>query len=347
MVSHLLAVQSQDLTNARWAVGQRMRAATDVELERAFDAGEILRTHVMRPTWHFVAPADIRWLLALTAPRVHALGAWYYKKVGLTARKLMANDTAIARALKGTTLTRDELAEQAGLRLAGTPLAYTVMHAELEGVICSGPRKGKQITYALLDERAPPAPARTRDNALAEIARRYVTSHGPATAKDLAWWSGLTHTDAKRAFELASIDATEIDGALYFHVPAKRVAIASSHVRLLPNYDELLIAFADRGAARDPRITTMDSTAFFNHFVVSQGRLIGGYRRLVENKTTVIACTLVVEPTPEERAALASEVERFGTYLGTPMRLDIRLDPKHQARPSMAKKPKARPQASR
>ncbi len=345
VVDHLVAVQAQDLNNARWALGQRMKRATDTEIERAYDAGEILRTHVLRPTWHFVTPADIRWLLALTGPRIHQLGAYYYKQIGMTARKLAATDTRIARAVRGTSLTRDELGEQLGL--AGTPLAHVVMHAELEGVIASGPRRGKQITYALLDERAPTAVDKPRDQALAELARRYLAGHGPAQLEDLAWWSGLTVKDARRAIELAAVERFELAGTEYFHIPARATAIPDPHVRLLPNYDELLIAFADRSAARDPRIVAMDETAFFNHFVVSNGRLIGGYRRLVEKRTTVIACTLVVTPTAAERTALAAEVERFGAFLGTPIRLDLRIDPTHRARPSMSREARAKRRAAR
>ena len=323
VVSHLLAVQSQDLANARWAVGQRARDATDADVERAFDAGDILRTHVMRPTWHFVAPADIRWLLALTAPRIHALAAPYYKKAGLTAARLTACDTAIARALKGTTLTRDELAEQADLGVRGIWLAYAVMHAELEGVIASGPRRGKQITYAL-DERAPTAPARTRDAALAELARRYVTSHGPATAKDLAWWSGLTVADARRGCELANLACTEG----YFHAPLAGGAVSDPHVRLLPNYDELLVAFQDRSAALDPRVGKVDKGVIFHHAITSQGRLIGSYRRTAEKRTTVVQATLLVHPTKAERAALVVEVERLGRFATTPIRLDLVESPR-------------------
>jgi hypothetical protein len=323
-------VQSQDLNNARWAVGQRMKRATDAVVERAYDAGEILRTHVLRPTWHFVLPADIRWLLELTAPRIRQLCAYYYKEHGLTAAKLTACDTAIARALRGTTLTRDELGQQLALR--GNALAHAVMHAELAGVIASGPRRGKQITYALLDARD--SAPRTRDAALAELARRYVGGHGPAQVKDLAWWSGLTAKDAKRAIELAdeSLERIEVDSVEYFHVPIRATPIAEPHVRLLPNYDELLVAFADRSAARDPRVAEMDHSAFFNNIVTSNGCLIGSYRKLTEKRVTVIDCTLLVSATPAERTALAHEVERLGAFLETPIRLDLRIDPDHKAR---------------
>ena len=145
---------------------------------------------MLRPTWHFVLPADIRWMLQLTAPRVQALAASYYRQVGLDARMLARADDVLAKALQGgKQLTRGELAE--ALRTAGLPVdglrpTFLFMHAELEAAICSGARRGKQLTYAALDERAPGARTRPRDEALAELARRYFASHGPAQARDFA-----------------------------------------------------------------------------------------------------------------------------------------------------------------
>ena len=175
------------------------------DVEQAFNDGQILRTHVLRPTWHFVAPEDIRWLLALSAPRIHAANAYYYRQAGLDAKTFAKSCAMIHRALEGgKTLTRAELAvhlKRAKVPADGLKLAYLMMHAELEGVICSGPRRGKQFTYALLDERVPATKPKTRDEALAELARRYFASHGPATVRDFAWWSGLTVKDAQQAID--------------------------------------------------------------------------------------------------------------------------------------------------
>ena len=321
VVAHLLAVQSQDYYGACWALGQRAKGATAATVDAAFDAGEILRTHVMRPTWHFIAPADARWLLALTAPRVLAATAYWFKQLGLTAAKFTKAETAMASALRGQSLTRDEIGTRIGAK--GVELAHYMMHAEAERAVISGPRRGKQFTYALFDERVPPSPALSRDAALAELARRYVTSHGPATIKDLAWWSGLTATDARRALELAAIEPRASDGM--FAAPTKkRPALADPTIHLLPNYDECLIAFADRSAAHDPRLPIeLDAAVFSKHFVLSNGLLIGGWKRSVEKATTVVAATLLVPATKAERAALANETARLGKFLGTPTRLDL------------------------
>ncbi len=245
IVAWLLAVQAQEYAGALWGVGQRAQCGQSAVIA-ALDAGRILRTHVLRPTWHLVVPADVRWLLALTAPRIHAQLA----RTGVAFRRSTA---AIAKAVRGTTLTRTELARVVGA--TGPALGFHAMHAELEQVIISGPGR----TYAAFDERVPPTPPRSRVDALGELARRYFASHGPARIADLAWWSGLTIADCKRAVG----DLPSRDG--YFG--GGELARAGS-VLLLPNYDEYLIAYRER-----PRI------AGATNLVVADGIAIGGWRR--------------------------------------------------------------------
>ena len=197
------AVQAQDFNAAKWALALRMRKATDAVIEEAFNKGEILRTHVMRPTWHFVAPEDIRWLLQLTAPRVNLKAGPNYRKFELDAAVFKRSNKIFVKALRdGKHLTRPALKSMQnadGIDVTDSVrLAHILLRAELDGVICSGPRIGKQFTYALLEERAPAARALNRDEALAEITQRYFRSHGPATLQDFVWWSGLTVEDAKR-----------------------------------------------------------------------------------------------------------------------------------------------------
>lgn len=204
-MAHLGAVQAQDFGMAKWALGLRGASLTEASVAAAFDAGAILRTHVLRPTWHFVTPADIRGLLRLSAPRVRALMAYNDRLHGADASLLRKADKVIARALRGAQhLTRDELQREFtrhGLKLTGTSLAHAMTHAELSELVCSGPRHGKQSTYALLDERVPTRPVPERDAALALLARHYFQSHGPATAQDFSWWSGLTMADARAGIE--------------------------------------------------------------------------------------------------------------------------------------------------
>ena len=228
VVRWLGAVQAQEYPGAAWGIAQRTSGLSQPAIDQAFADGTILRTHAMRPTWHFVTPADIRWILALTTPRVHALNASYYRKLELDGSVLARSATVLTNALQGGRhLTRSELTtalEQAGIirptddRLR---LTYLVMHAELEGLICSGAMRGKQHTYALLDERVPATRTLEREEALAELTRRYFSSHGPATIKDFAWWSGLSTSDVKVGLELntSQLETARVDGQAYWFRP--------------------------------------------------------------------------------------------------------------------------------
>src|SRR6266568_4837740 len=207
VVRWLGAVQAQDYAAAKWALGLRMQNSTDDLIEQAFTDGTILRTHVMRPTWHFVLPADIRWMLALTAPRVLATIAYYDRTLELDDAVFSQSNAVLAKALQGgKQLTRAELfseLQQAGIATDNLQrIGHILMHAELDGIICSGARRGKQFSYALLDERAPQARTLDCEEALAEFARRYFTSRGPATLQDFVWWSGLTVADARAGLEM-------------------------------------------------------------------------------------------------------------------------------------------------
>jgi hypothetical protein len=331
VVRALGAVQAQDYPGAKWALSQRTAGTTEAEIDALFDAGAILRTHVLRPTWHFVAPADIRWLLALTAPRVHVASAYQYRTLELDDAVFARSDEAITRALAGGVhLTRAELGrvlEEAGIPSTGLRLGYLVMHAELEGLLCSGARRGRQQTYALLDERIPPSRPLARDEALAELARRYVTGHGPAQAADLAWWSGLTMKDAREALALADgglVRETIGDRTFWVAQAAPTTPPREDRVvHLLPNYDELLIAFRDRSDAIDPALPVGGRTpeALLAHIVVRDGLVVGGWRRSVDGRAAAVATDLLVEFDAAERASLEAAAASFGGFLRRPVTL--------------------------
>jgi hypothetical protein len=318
-------VQSQDYPNAKWAVGQRVAGATEQDLDRAFDAGEIVRTHVMRPTWHFVAPQDLRWLLALTAPRVRQASAYQYRILEIDGPLAAKAAKVIERALRGGgSLTRDELGvrlRDSGIEATGLRLAYVVGDAELTGLICSGPRRGKRQTYALLEERLPPAPARTRDEALAELGRRYVEGHGPAQVADLAWWSGLTLGDARVALESATpplVRETRGDRTFWASPTQRAARLDSPVVHLLPNYDELLIAFRDRTDAMDPDLPPPARVAqvVLAHVVVRDALVVGGYRRRDEKALATLSVDRLVELDPVEIRGIRAAAKRFAAFLG-------------------------------
>jgi hypothetical protein len=316
VVSWLGAVQAQDYTGAAWGVAQRARNLTAAAFEREFAAGRILRTHVMRETWHFVAQADIRWLQALTGPRVRAASSYYTTRLAIDARLMTRVRTIVERALEGGQyLTRGELAgrllQDGRIEAAGQRLAYIVMALELDAVICSGPRRGKQFTYALVEERAPRARVLSRDEALAELARRYFQSHGPATVPDFAWWSGLPVKDARAA-------AATVAAELVLREPPALERVAGADF-LLPNYDEYLIAYRDRGAVIDPARTRnlgIFTTQEYPHYVVLDGRVAGSWRRNIGAREASVVMKLYGRATTRQRVFLARAAARYGEMLG-------------------------------
>ena len=325
MVRWLGAVQSQDYPNAKYAIALRMQAGTDARVSAAFDAGEIVRTHALRPTWHFLAADDLRWILALTGPRVQLANAAQYRRMELDDVVLKKAHAVIRKALQdGQYRTRAELAailDAKGIRASGQRAAYIAMHAELHGLICSGPTRGKQHTYALVDERVPKGKSFTGDQALAELARRYFTSHGPATLHDFAWWSGQTVGAGKRAVEMlgSDLESMALAGKTYWLTDGVAAKMRAPVMHLLPNYDEHVVAYRDHGPSLDPR----NPHALYGwgngltpHLVVLNGLVIGGWKRRVERDRVVITPSVPVPLQVREQRALERAAAEYGRYLG-------------------------------
>ena len=319
------AVQAQDYDGARWGLALRMHRADDVAVERAFAAGRILRTHILRPTWHFVTPEDIRWMLALTAPRVSARMAPYNRKLELDAGVFRRSQRVIERALRGgAQLTRQELRaalERAGINADGVQrLAHIAMQAELDAVICSGARRGTQFTYALLDERVPAAASLSREDALAELTRRFFTSHGPAQVHDFAWWSGLTTADIRAGLDMVGSELVHetVKGATYWFsrsIRAARSGAATAH--LLPLYDEYLIAYKDRRAALDlGRWKPLVERNPFVAPVIVDGQVVGGWKRTLEKRRLVIEVTPCATIGATTRRAIAGSARAYAEFFG-------------------------------
>ena len=329
VVRWLGAMQSQDYAGAKWAIAQRCIGVSDRDLDLLFNDGRILRTHVMRPTWHFVTPQDIRWMLKLTSERVRRVSAYYYRKTELDERTFRRSNAAIAKALRtGVHLTRSELAEilqKAGINASGMRLAYLVMRAELDAVICSGALRGKQFTYALLEQRVPPVKELHREEALAELTRRYFTSHGPALLQDFAWWSGLTVADARMGVDMAGIGNESLKGKTYwFAASSMPVPKRGQGIYLLPNYDEYLVAYKDHDPSFDPSLLEGDRgnrSAVMVHLIVLKGQVIGGWQRTIDKTVVTIRTRLLVTLGRRERAALDEACQRYGMFLGKAVKL--------------------------
>jgi hypothetical protein len=332
VVHRLCAVQAQDFGGAKWAVALRTAAATDREVERAVDDGELVRTHVLRPTWHFVRPGDLRWLLALTAPRIRRAMAHYDRQLAIDDRTVARSNAAFTRAMAGgKQLTRDELRRVlAAVKIdaPGQRLGNLTVRAELDAVICGGPRRGKQMTYALVSERCPATPALDRDEALATLASRYLAGHGPAGVDDFAWWSGLSIADARRGIELArpALASRRVGDRTYWFVEGTtRARTRSPVIHLLPNYDEYLVAYKDRSALADASIASAlgpRNQLLFHHIVLLDGRAVGSWRRTLARTGVTVTATLAAKLDRPGQRALAAAVARLGKFLELPARLE-------------------------
>jgi hypothetical protein len=324
------AVQAQDFNAAKWALGLRMRSATDAGVEEAFNNGQILRTHLLRPTWHFVTPEDIRWLLQLTGPRVILKCGSAFRKFELDAAVFKKSNRALINALQGGKhLTRSDLRavlSRSGIAVDdGIRFQHILIRAELDGVVCSGPRQGKQFTYALLEERVPPAQPLTRDEALVELTRRYFNSHGPANLQDFVWWSGLTTADAQRGIGLIDSELNEstINEKVYWSPSEKllsakittsknRTPHANHPPNLLPAFDEYNVAYKDRGIVNEliPTWNALGPT------VIIDGKVVGTWKA-VSNTTSVKLNVESARPLKKsEMTAISAAAARYAAFLG-------------------------------
>jgi hypothetical protein len=330
-VRWLGAVQSQDYGGAKWALGQRTRGATDAHLDRLYDEGAILRTHVMRPTWHFVLPEDVRWLAELTGPRVRAGLVGRYRQLELDEGTVARASAIFAKELAGGRhMTRAELgAALSAARISpeGQRLPHLLMRAELDVLIISGPRRGKQVTYALLAERAPKARTLERAEALAELTRRYFVSHGPAQVQDFVWWSGLTAADARTGIASAgaALDHQVIEGKdHWFDATVGPVSKTTNVAHLLPNFDEYTVAYRDRAAIHpdgpfDPALFSFGSV--LANVVTVGGRVRGAWRRTTTRGGVRVEIRLLDPLKPAERAAVEEAGRRLGRFLERPVEL--------------------------
>jgi hypothetical protein len=328
VVRTLGAVQAQDYAGAKWGIALRTANATDADVERALTDGAIVRTHVLRPTWHFVAAEDIRWMLKLTAPRVRAQMASYDRRLELDDKVYARSNALITKALAGGKhLTRLELRDalaRGRIEASTQRLGHLMMRAELDGVVCNGVRRGKQATYALVEERLPRARELSRDEALAELATRYFTTRGPATVQDFSWWSGLSAADARHAIELvkSAFDDDSVDGRTYWFTGDRPTKNIRGIAHLLPNYDEYFIGLKDRSAIQQlvkERVVALPGDSFFANLIMLDGQLAGGWTRVVGAKAVRLQLHLEVRIAARHQRALEKQARRHSEFLGLPV----------------------------
>lgn len=314
VVGHFGAVQSQLHDMSLWALGRRC-GATLAEVEAAFAAGEFVRTHPLRPTWHHVLRSDLRDLLEVTAPRIRMAAASTNRGLGLTDESIARWAALAVEAIHSAgPLTRPEvetILEGEGFARVGNSMAHVMIEAELTGEIHSGPMRGRQHTYVAAD--LPPS-RRTPDERLAWIATTYLRAHGPARPQDLAWWSDITLGQARRAFDLAEATPVTLAGEELFAVePVEEVEVPS--VLLLPPFDEL-ISYARDGVDAAP-FMGMSGLLFLD------GELAGSWARKAGKRSVAVTVKAARPLERRHRAALEAEVEAYGRFVGRPVELVV------------------------
>jgi hypothetical protein len=332
VVAWLGAIQAQDYLAALWGLGLRTAGARETSIEAAIGDGSVIRTHVFRGTWQLVARDDVRWMLALVGGRVITSAAPRYAELGLDGRTLARSTEAFAEALAGgNALTREELAAvlaRRGVAIARDRLSHVLGYAELRGVICSGARRGKQSTFALLEDRAPRARELPRERALAELARRYFQSRGPATERDFAWWTGLPLRDVRAALELAKgeLERARVGDALHWFVADDAVARARTRIHLVPAFDEYLVGYQDRSAllATEHARRVNDGGGMLKPALVVDGRVEGTWRRTIEKGAVSIEVSPFRKLTDRDRAGVGAAADRYGEFVGLPARVALR-----------------------
>jgi hypothetical protein len=329
------AVQAQDYLGSLWALGLRMRRAREAEVERAVAERSIVRTWPLRGTLHFIAAEDVRWMIGLMGARTIARAASRYRQLELDEATFAKSMRVLARALEGgKQLTRTELAatlERRGVAIGGQRLIHILNRSALEGLTCYAARRGKQFTFALLDEWAPSAKRLSREEALAELARRYFKSHGPATLDDFVWWTGLTTADARAGLETAeaSLRRELFDGRAYWlssSAPALRDE--SIAAQLLPAFDEYTVAYKERAAVlHTSHVSHANAaSAILGPTVVIGGRAVGLWKRTLKRSSVLIKTSLWTTLRKSERNALDASALRYGEFLGLTAELVIEQD---------------------
>lgn len=318
------AMQAQDYTMGKWAIGQRMLSASDENIEKALNDGLILRTHVLRPTWHFVNADDIYWMLELTAPRVKSSMKSRNKQLELTEEVFNKSFRLLEKAFSDdNNLRREQIAgilNLAGIKTDENRLSHILMEAELEGLICSGSKTGNKLTYSLLSRRVPVRKLFIRDESLAELAKRYFSSHGPATLKDFTWWSGLSVADATKALNLIASDFNSIlagSDKYWFKAEVSGIDVSPDSVHLLPAFDEFLISYANRSAALElaHNRKAISNNGIFYPVVVINGQVAGTWKRTVQKETMKIETQLFTDIKKKHTDLIDKEINIYSRFL--------------------------------
>lgn len=326
IVKHLGAMQAQDYSMAKWAIGSRCDS-TEAVIEEAINSAEIIRTHILRPTWHFVSAEDIYWMLDVSAPQVKRFTASAAKKYGYDAKKLDQTNSKIEKLLSGNNhLMRDEIMHELDIKKTSSAdflSAAIMMNAELDGLVCNGRMKGKQITYALLEERVTkPKSKLTKEEGLAKLALKYFVSHGPASVLDFSWWSGFSPTICQNAINAIKLrlNSIEIGGQIYwFGTDSSDENNFRESVHFLPAFDEILIAYKTREVSilQEHQSKTFTNNGIFKPIILENSKVIGMWKRTIKKDHTKIETQFFNETENHKKVVLFEGIKAFENYLET------------------------------
>jgi hypothetical protein len=324
IVGWMGAMQAQDFAMSKWAIGARLPGTTEKMIEAAIDNGEIIRTHLLRPTWHLVSADDIYWMLRLTAPHIKASMKSRDKQLELDEKTYSKCNIVLEKALQNSTnLTREALVaclNTAGISTSDNRASHIFMRAELEGIICSGISTGNKQTYALLSLRVADEIRINRDEALAKLANTYFKSHGPATLKDFNWWSGLPAADSRKAIEMVKpgFISETIEGETYWFTESVADALTNKEsVYLLPAFDEFIISYKDRTSTLqlDHHSKAVSSNGIFRPVIVINGKVAGIWKRSLNKNKILLETGFFNSTTDINRKMIDVAVSDFGKFM--------------------------------
>jgi hypothetical protein len=324
IVGWMGAMQAQDFNMSKWAIGVRLPGATEKQIESAIGSGEIIRTHLLRPTWHYVSSDDIYWMLELTAPRIRSFIKSRDKELGLTEKIFRKSNAIIEKALTGRNhLSREELITEfvrADIATDKNRASHLLLRAELDGLICSGKLKANKPAYTLLQEWVPKKKSLKRDEALAELTRKYFKSHCPATLQDFAWWSGLSVTESKQALDMIKSDfaSDTIGNQIYwFDNTFSTSGPGMNLIYFLPAYDEFIISYKDRSVSLQfkDQVKAVSNNGIFRPVIVVEGQVTGIWKRTIKKEAVILETEFFNHPGNSIQNLIEEALIPFGHFL--------------------------------
>ncbi|MGE5317466.1 MAG: winged helix DNA-binding domain-containing protein [Chloroflexota bacterium] len=332
IVSWMGAMQAQELNSVKWAIGVRLPGLTEKDVDDSVSKGEIIRTHLMRPTWHIVAAEDYLPILKLTEPLVRASLKSRRKQLGLESSFFIQSNKALDRILRNGHMTREELMQELTPLLPSldsSRMNHVLLEAELDGLICSGKIKNRQHSFALTEEwisndlRKLPF---DRDEALALLARKYFKSHGPASVSDFNWWSGLSMGDCRKGIEIVKKDLSseKIDSVTFWfdgEISEQVISKTKKSLFLLPAFDEFIISYKDRSAvlAYEHHEMTVSSNGIFRPVIVLDGQAIGLWNKAVKRGILIPEIRWFIKPEKKILKELDLAFANYAAFLGHPV----------------------------